>query len=459
MSPILSPMTKSLRTHLGPWRWSKCSAAKIKQSFKSGRGNCLYKRQSVMVRSLMPIMVEKKPPEPALKPVSENEQCQLIFGQESFACLIPAQKCSRLWCQRMYKSFQHGKTQTHQVCVTKHMPWSDGTPCTGDGSHVCQAGVCARKTAGPTDGNWSHWSSWTVCSFTCGRGVRSRQRYCSNPRPSNGGRYCQGRDSLVELCNTQQCEKVRDTRQEQCDMLSLSLSKTYKTNYKPDWGSGCQLSCIDPIRSWLNDKKNAVIDGTRCSKLSDDVCVGGKCLPVGCDGKLYGRKKADVCGECGGNGANCKAVTISKYTGITEGYKDIQVIPTNATQINIVQSGSYPYDDVSLCLYDPIRRSYIVSRNMKKRVEIDDWFENSEILISYTGQTSAAEKITIQGKIPHSLLARSYVNHARDNTLIRLNYYQPLNIPQFEWQMKGKLIPYILHVHISTCTYNQYSRL
>ena len=80
MSPILSPMTKSMRTHLGPWRWSKCSAVKIKQSFNNGRGNCLFKRQSVMVRSLMPIIVEKKIPDP-IKIISEDEQCQLIFGK------------------------------------------------------------------------------------------------------------------------------------------------------------------------------------------------------------------------------------------------------------------------------------------------------------------------------------------------------------------------------------------
>ena len=81
MSPILSPMTKSSREHLGPWRWSKCSAAKIRQSFNIGRGNCLYKRQ-VMVRNLMPIVVEKTPPEnPVTDNISEHKQCQLIFGK------------------------------------------------------------------------------------------------------------------------------------------------------------------------------------------------------------------------------------------------------------------------------------------------------------------------------------------------------------------------------------------
>ena len=97
MSPILSPLHKPSRLHLGPWRWSKCSAMKIKQSLGAGRGNCLYKTRLrsqnrdrsqgntvVNVRSVVPIMIERhqEPELPISTAVlSEHKQCQLIFGR------------------------------------------------------------------------------------------------------------------------------------------------------------------------------------------------------------------------------------------------------------------------------------------------------------------------------------------------------------------------------------------
>ena len=44
------------------------------------------------------------------------------------------------------------------------------------------------------------------CSFSCGRGIRKRERYCNNPAPANGGQYCHGSETHYELCNTQLCD-------------------------------------------------------------------------------------------------------------------------------------------------------------------------------------------------------------------------------------------------------------
>ena len=49
----------------------------------------------------------------------------------------------------------------------------------------CREGECIpvnKETPEPIDGNWDDWSAWTPCTRTCGGGVKSRQRYCTNPR-------------------------------------------------------------------------------------------------------------------------------------------------------------------------------------------------------------------------------------------------------------------------------------
>ncbi|KAJ8304757.1 hypothetical protein KUTeg_018340 [Tegillarca granosa] len=43
-----------------------------------------------------------------------------------------------------------------------------------------------------------------------------------------------------------------------------------------------------------------VLDGTRCKSGVLDMCVNGKCWPVGCDKVLGSRLKMDSCGKCGG---------------------------------------------------------------------------------------------------------------------------------------------------------------
>ena len=40
------------------------------------------------------------------------------------------------------------------------------------------------------NGDYSEWSSWSICSKTCGRGIKKRIRACNNPLPSNGGKDC-----------------------------------------------------------------------------------------------------------------------------------------------------------------------------------------------------------------------------------------------------------------------------
>ena len=50
------------------------------------------------------------------------------------------------------------------------------------------------------DGGLSNWSSWSGCSESCGEGIKSRTRTCTEPEPSSSGLDCVG-----ELVNTIPC--------------------------------------------------------------------------------------------------------------------------------------------------------------------------------------------------------------------------------------------------------------
>lgn len=59
----------------------------------------------------------------------------------------------------------------------------------------------------PIHGNYSEWSLFSNCSKSCGSGIKTRTRNCSNPKPKHGGRDCSdlGLGFEVKECNTQPC--------------------------------------------------------------------------------------------------------------------------------------------------------------------------------------------------------------------------------------------------------------
>ena len=52
--------------------------------------------------------------------------------------------------------------------------------------------------------NWSNWGSWTTCSATCGRGIRTRARLCNN-LPPTGNAYCVGLAVQTDGCKVRDC--------------------------------------------------------------------------------------------------------------------------------------------------------------------------------------------------------------------------------------------------------------
>uniref|UniRef100_A0A8C4QIS0 Uncharacterized protein n=1 Tax=Eptatretus burgeri TaxID=7764 RepID=A0A8C4QIS0_EPTBU len=62
---------------------------------------------------------------------------------------------------------------------------------------------CNNSDVCPVDGAWKEWSSWSLCSFTCGRGVRTRSRDCRGPH--SGGLPCEGTGTQTKVCNIALC--------------------------------------------------------------------------------------------------------------------------------------------------------------------------------------------------------------------------------------------------------------
>lgn len=55
------------------------------------------------------------------------------------------------------------------------------------------------------DGGWSSWEEWSSCSVSCGVGVHSRSRTCSNPAPLGGGKDCSGNSIESSNCDAGIC--------------------------------------------------------------------------------------------------------------------------------------------------------------------------------------------------------------------------------------------------------------
>ncbi|KAI5087908.1 adhesion G protein-coupled receptor B3 isoform X2 [Silurus meridionalis] len=75
-----------------------------------------------------------------------------------------------------------------------------GTHCSGP---LRESRVCNNTAPCPVHGVWEEWSPWSLCSFTCGRGHRTRTRVCTPPQ--HGGRNCDGPETQSKLCNIALC--------------------------------------------------------------------------------------------------------------------------------------------------------------------------------------------------------------------------------------------------------------
>uniref|UniRef100_A0A672NZ19 Adhesion G protein-coupled receptor B1 n=1 Tax=Sinocyclocheilus grahami TaxID=75366 RepID=A0A672NZ19_SINGR len=74
------------------------------------------------------------------------------------------------------------------------------TQCTGP---LRENRPCNNTAACPVNGAWDEWAPWSLCSSTCGRGYRDRVRTCKQPQ--HGGEPCRGPVKQTKFCNIAVC--------------------------------------------------------------------------------------------------------------------------------------------------------------------------------------------------------------------------------------------------------------
>ncbi|XP_058150586.1 A disintegrin and metalloproteinase with thrombospondin motifs 7 isoform X2 [Dasypus novemcinctus] len=321
-----------------PLTWSRCSREYITRFLDRGWGLCLDDLPSKEVIDF-PIVL------PGIL-YDVNHQCRLQYGASSVFCDDIDNVCHTLWCS------------VGTTCHSKLDTAVDGTRC-GE-NKWCLNGECVPVGFRPkaVDGSWSGWSAWSVCSRSCGVGVQSVERQCTQPAPKYKGRYCVGERKRYRLCNLQSCPPGHPSfRQVQCSHFDAMLYKGQLHTWVPVVSdvNPCELHCRPSNKFFAEKLRDAVVDGTPChqGQASRDLCINGICkvcpdrerdlpappspahLNVGCDFEIDSGAMEDRCGVCRGNGSTCHTVsrTFEEADGL--GYVDVGLLPAGAREIRI----------------------------------------------------------------------------------------------------------------------------
>uniref|UniRef100_A0A8U7NTA1 Adhesion G protein-coupled receptor B3 n=1 Tax=Corvus moneduloides TaxID=1196302 RepID=A0A8U7NTA1_CORMO len=162
-------------------------------------------------------------------------------------------------------------------------------------------------------GVWEEWSPWSLCSFTCGRGQRTRTRSCIPPQ--YGGRSCDGPETQHKPCNialcpvdgqwqewsswsqcSVTCSNGTQQRSRQCTAAAHGGSECRgpwaesRECYNPEctangqwnqWGhwSGCSKSCDGGWERRIRICQGAAVTGQQCEGTGEEVrrCSEQRC--------------------------------------------------------------------------------------------------------------------------------------------------------------------------------------
>ncbi|CAI9733957.1 3 isoform X2 [Octopus vulgaris] len=189
---------------------------------------------------------------------------------------------------------------------------------------------------------WSDWSEWSLCSRTCGGGSSYRLRKCIQSfLPQH---TCKGDSIQYTTCNNEMCPNPTDDfRAQQCtaydDKMYFGQYFTWIPYRNPS--DPCSLYCLAIQGNIVKSLAPKVLDGTRCNAQTLDMCINGKCWPVGCDHELNSEKQLDQCGVCGGNNS---CITSTPLSTDGDQVTDTDVINRKLSDIKDRKSSEKPFD-------------------------------------------------------------------------------------------------------------------
>lgn len=133
-------------------------------------------------------------------PLVEQKRCEPASCQSETGDWSPWSEWSR--CSR--DCGDEGGYQVRNRMCSNPLPANGGSYCAGYSfdQRPCQP-EAERCNGSFVDGKWGEWQPWSPCSDKCINGQRSRTRYCSAPRPANGGKQCVGSDFEIEACGSE----------------------------------------------------------------------------------------------------------------------------------------------------------------------------------------------------------------------------------------------------------------
>ncbi|XP_033468871.1 adhesion G protein-coupled receptor B3 isoform X11 [Epinephelus lanceolatus] len=178
---------------------------------------------------------------------------------------------------------------------------------------VCNLSAEVKRPPKEVHGVWEEWSPWSLCSFTCGRGHRTRTRMCAPPQ--HGGRACDGPETQTKLCNialcpvdgqwqewsswsdcSVTCANGTQQRTRQCSAAAHGGSECRghwaesRECHNPDctangqwnpWGpwSGCSKSCDGGWQRRARVCQGAAVTGQQCDGTGEEVrkCSDQRC--------------------------------------------------------------------------------------------------------------------------------------------------------------------------------------
>ncbi|ESO87439.1 hypothetical protein LOTGIDRAFT_127898 [Lottia gigantea] len=387
-------MARLVESKLNYYWWSKCSKQRMEEVI-----DYLYCLNDD------PYKLPNLPEVPELPGTgwSLEHQCRLEFGEEFSVCHAVStfypDPCAMLWCS---------KRRTPSLCRTKRGPSLDGTPCGVDKSCVNSRCIYIGNLS-PRDGNWADWSPWTKCTTDCGTGLRYRTRDCDNPSPAYGGKECDGEKSITDVCKSEKCTNYVDDRALQCSVWNDMNIRPGEHDWQPYHTDRpkeyCKSTCISEQSREILTIDIDVEDGTPCTYSdTDDICVHGKCMIVGCDSIINSTKSNDRCGVCGGDGSQCKTVSGSFNKTPTAGdeYEQVIFVPNGATHVEVSKNKRSPH---FLALKDPEYQIFFLNGD-KKKVRSRTFIANGAIFEYVNGPTQ--EILTTKGPVKRNLEVMMY---------------------------------------------------